>query len=112
MLRQTLMRNGGKWGHQARPYFCNGLIYQELTHTQAKLFPNPMAKMSSRWNHEKPNLTCLAFAGAIYGYIAYYMEDIDYHYGLGFIKNLEKYHSNSKIFDKSFLEQEKPSRLR
>merc|ERR1711899_151625 len=77
-LRLSLARNGLKWGHMARPYYINGLVKQELTHTQAESFPNLVDRfwnLNRRFRREAPYwiLGSLPF---IYCYID--MEEQDY----------------------------------
>merc|ERR1712110_64593 len=78
-LRLSLARNGLHWGKMARPYYINGLIKQELTHTQAESFPNLADlfwNINRRFRKEAPYwiLGALPF---IYCYVD--MEEQDYH---------------------------------
>merc|ERR1711980_45057 len=56
-MRSSIVRSGLKWGHMARPYYINGLVKQELTHTQAESFPNLVDRfwnLNRRFRREAP----------------------------------------------------------
>merc|ERR1711879_585379 len=78
-MRTSALRYGLHWGKMARPYYINGLIKQELTHTQAESFPNLANRfwnINRRFRKEAPYwvLGALPF---IYCYVD--MEEQDYH---------------------------------
>lgn len=82
-LRFSVLRNGLKWGHQARPYFINGLIKQELTHTQAESFPNLADRfwnLSRRFRKEAPYwvLGSLPFIYRKFVYTSWFLKNVKF----------------------------------
>merc|ERR1711941_85591 len=76
----TALRFSIPWGKNARPYYVNGLIRQELTHTQAKIFPDPVGRAANLWRRIRKESPAVILAGAPFYFLFTYMEELDYHY--------------------------------
>ena len=71
-------RAGATWGHLARPFYVNGLVIQELTHTQAKPFPNAHLRVWNMAGRFRKEVIPWILAGLPYAYFYYDMEKQDY----------------------------------
>merc|ERR1711881_464696 len=76
----TAGRQGTPWGHMARPFYVNGLITQELTHTAAKPFPNSTDRFWNICGRFRKEVIPWILAGIPYAYFYYDMEAQDYAY--------------------------------
>merc|ERR1712151_810924 len=78
-MRVSALRQGMIWGRMARPYYINGLVRQELTHTQAESFPNLADRFWNICRRFRKETPYWIVGGLPYVYFYYDMEEQDYH---------------------------------